>query len=169
MQATLVLDAIASQTLAGLAMLRQTIECCPDHAWDQPVGVYPFWQVAYHVLCYVDFYSAPDNDSWRPDQRPDGLHPLGRTELDEEFPSRRFERTELLPYTDKCKEIVLGALARETESSLRGPSGFAHLPMPRLELYLYTLRHLQHHTGQLGALLRRIGVDTGWRKAGWPA
>jgi hypothetical protein len=38
--------------------------------------------------------------------------------------------------------IDVGVLA-----GLREPSGFAHLPMPRLELYLYTLRHLQHQAG----------------------
>lgn len=160
-------DAVKSQIDAGLAMLRQNIERCPETVWDQPVGIYPFWQVAYHVLCYVDVYSAVNNDAWQPEQGPDGLHPLGRTELEEEFPSRRFERAELLRYVGKCRTIVHAALAQETDATLLGPSGFSHLPMSRLELYLYTLRHLQHHTGQLSATLRRAKVDTRWRKAGW--
>lgn len=163
------LQIVGSQVDAGLAMLDECIRVCPADWWDKPVGVYPFWHVAYHVLCFVDVYSSRDNEAWKPDQRPDGLHPLGRTELEEEFPSRRFEQRELIGYVARCRVLVSEALAAETDQSLRGGSGFDHLRFTRAELYLYTLRHLQHHAGQLTATLRRAGVATRWRKAGWPA
>ena len=38
--------------------------------------------------------------------------------------------------------------------------------MTRAELPIYSLRHLQHHTGQLGAFLRRAKVATKWKKDG---
>ncbi|MGH7133140.1 MAG: DinB family protein [Phycisphaerales bacterium] len=152
---------------AGLWMLDEILQSCPDAQWDASVGKYPFWHVAYHVLCFVDVYATVDNDAWIPDQRPDGMHPLGRVELDEEYPSRRFERGEMVAYLQRCRELIRAALAAETEASLAGPSGFAHLPFSRAELHLYNLRHLQHHTGQLSAVLRRVGVDTRWRKSGW--
>jgi uncharacterized damage-inducible protein DinB len=155
---------VRSQMEAGLWMLRRILDACPDGQWDAPVGIYPFWAVAYHVLCFVDVYAAADNESWTPD--PD-IHPLGREELEREHPSRRFEREELLSYLDRCRSLVRRSLAAETDESLAGPSGFAHLPFSRAELHLYSLRHLQHHTGQLSAHLRRAGVATPWRKAGW--
>ena len=57
-------------------------------------------------------------------------------------------------------------LDAETEGSLGGPSGFARRAFSRLEMHLYNLRHIQHHTGQLSAFLRRAGVDTRWVGAG---
>jgi uncharacterized damage-inducible protein DinB len=59
-------------------------------------------------------------------------------------------------------------MAAETHKTLEGPSEFPWLPMSRAELHLYNIRHIQHHTGQLGAFLRRNGVDAGrWVKRGW--
>jgi uncharacterized damage-inducible protein DinB len=37
-------------------------------------------------------------------------------------------------------------------------SGFDWLPTNRMELHLYNIRHIQHHTGQLVERLRQNGV-----------
>lgn len=163
---------LTGQFEASLAMLTGCIEKCPPEHWDDKIAKYPFWMVAYHTLCFVDVYLSPRDEDWRPIQDAaapgGGLHPKGRAELDEEYPSRRFERGELLEYTAICRRKLAGAIAAETEATLRGPSGFAHLPFSRAELHLYNIRHVQHHTGQLSAALRRVGVDTGrWVKTGW--
>jgi hypothetical protein len=158
---------LAAQFDAALAMLGEAIRACPPDRWDRPVGVYPFWHVAYHVLCFVDCYSYARNDDWIPDQRQGGMHPLGRTELDVEFPSRRFEQPELLAYLATGRRLIHQALAAETDATLAGPSGFSHLPFTRAEHHLHNLRHIQHHTGQLTAFLRRENVETRWRKTGW--
>jgi uncharacterized damage-inducible protein DinB len=57
-------------------------------------------------------------------------------------------------------------MRRETAATLRGPAGFEWLSFTRSELPLYNLRHVQHHTGQLSAFLRRAKVKTHWQKAG---
>jgi hypothetical protein len=175
---------LLSQFEASLAMLRECLVKCPPDQWNSPVGKYPFWQVAYHVLCFVDCYLSPSNDDWHPragDPRGGTFHPAGRAELDEEYPSRRFSQQELIAYCDLCHEkarvVLAGDLAPphlappdatpETDESLAMPSGFAHLPFTRAELHLYNVRHAQHHTGQLTAFLRRVSVDTGWVKKGW--
>ncbi len=157
---------IGSQFDAALSMLRECIEKSTDDAWLRPVGVYPAWMVAYHVLCYIDCYSAHSDEAWTPDEGPTGIHPLGRKELEAEFPSRTFSRAELLGYLDRCRGTVRGALQRETEASLAGPSGFSWLKFSRAETWAYNLRHAQHHTGQLTAFLRREGIETRWVKAG---
>lgn len=51
----------------------------------------------------------------------------------------------------KAKSTVDG----ETESTLARRSGFSWLDFTRLESHLCNLRHLQHHCGQLAAVLRR--------------
>jgi len=162
--------ALVSQFDASLSMLEECLRACPDPHWDQKIAHYTFWQVAYHALCFVDVYLSPDDASWQPRRDPaapgGGLHPAGRAELDEEFPSRRFEKAELIGYIGICRDKLRAALAAETEPTLQGPSGFPHLKFSRAELHLYNLRHAQHHTGQLTASLRRAGVQTRWVKAG---
>lgn len=155
---------LISQFEAALAMHRECVARCPAEQWDAAIGKYPFWHVSYHTLMFVDCYLARTNESFVP--RPEFL-PAGRAELDEEYPSRRFTQPELLAYIDVLHPQLRDTIAAETPETLQGPSGFSHLPFTRAELHLYNIRHVQHHTGQLGAFLRRIGVSTAWVKAGW--
>lgn len=157
-------DTISSQFLASLAMLHDCIRRCPEANWADAVGRYPFWQVAYHTLCFVDLYLEPDETKFQP--RPD-LHPAGWQEYDGELPSRRFEKDEMLRYVGICREKAVRVFAAETPESLAGPSGHARRTFSRAELHLYNLRHIQHHAGQLSALLRRIGQEPVWISAGW--
>lgn len=155
----LVKKMLVGQYEGGLAMLEDCVRKCPDEHWDMPIAKYPFWHVVYHTLCYVDLYCAKSNKSWRPDQV---LHPKGRTELREEYPSRRFTREELLGYIELCREKSRASVASETARSLAGPSGFSWMKFSRGEAHVYNIRHLQHHVGQLGALLRRVDGKPVW-------
>lgn len=162
---------IASQLLASLAMMNQCVQQCPPELWDnseRTVAKYPFWLVAYHTLCYLDLYLSPGKEVY--ELRPE-FHPGGWQEFDDEYPSRTFSQQELLAYIQICREKIATVLGdgpnSETAASLAGPSGFSRLQFTRTELHLYNLRHLQHHTGQLTAFLRRGGVETSWVKAGW--
>jgi hypothetical protein len=154
---------ILSQFQAGLGMLDDCLRRCPDDKWDGPIGKYPFWHVAYHTLCYVDLYLSPGEAAYT--HRPD-IHPAGMNEFSEEYPSRRFTREELIGYLDICRRKADDMLAADTPASLQAGSGFPWLPFSRGELHIYNLRHVQHHTGQLSAYLRRAGVETKWIKNG---
>ncbi len=141
-----------------------------------PIAKYPLWQVAYHTLCFVDCYLSPSNDDFqklvaeRAAASPPAFNPQpkGMAELEDEYPSRLFTREELLAYTALCREKIDAVMASESAAILEGPSGFSWLPFSRAELHLYNLRHIQHHTGQLSAALRRIGVgvETRWIRSG---
>jgi DinB superfamily len=157
---------LTAQFEAALCMADDCLRKCPAEHWDSPVAKYPFWQVAYHALCFVDFYLSPGEQAFAP--RPD-LHPRGLAEMDDEYPSRRFEREELLAYVTLCRQKVATALAAETEESLQAGCGFSGRPLSRGELHVYNLRHLQHHVGQLGAFLRRVdpAIDPRWVGTGW--
>lgn len=159
-----------SQFAASLRMLSDCVERCPSEHWNNPANViakYPFWMVAYHTLCFVDLYLSPGEAVWKPRSEQGGLHPAGWDELNEEYPSREFSQAELLGYGELCRGLLDEAIAAETAETLQGPSGFARLTFSRAELYLYNLRHVQHHTGQLSAFLRRAGVELPrWVRAG---
>lgn len=175
--------ALAGQLEAALAMLNDCIALCPPEHWDGKVAKYPFWHVAYHALCFVDCYLSPSEEAFRrsvesrladaasgADAAPN-FHPRGMQELDDEYPSRRFEQPELLAYAAFCRrkihEVLGDSPAAETSAALDGPSGFPWLPFTRAETHIYNARHVQHHAGQLGAFLRRVGVQPGWVKRGW--
>lgn len=155
---------ITSEFDAALSMLRDCIDKCPAEHWDGIIAKYPFWQVAYHTLCFVDCYLYPGDAAveFHP-----VYHPAGRAELDEEYPSRRFTQPEMSAYLRFCRERMHAALQRETAESLHANCGFPHLPMSRGELHLYNIRHIMHHTGQLSAYLRRHGAEPRWTKMGW--
>jgi uncharacterized damage-inducible protein DinB len=60
------------------------------------------------------------------------------------------------------------AIAAETAESLAGPSGFDWVKIPRGELYIYSIRHVQHHAAQLILRLRQGGPqDIPWFRSGW--
>jgi uncharacterized damage-inducible protein DinB len=156
-------SSVTAQFEGALSMVRECVEKCPAEHWEGLIAKYPFWLVAYHTLYCTDLHLSRE-DVWRPRKE---FHPGGRADVEEEYPSRRFEREELLKYTAFCRGLVLEAVAAETAETLAGPSGFARRAFPRAELYLYNLRHVQHHTGQLSAFLRKVGVETGWVGRGW--
>jgi len=161
---------LMGQFEAVLCMLNDCVQKCPQEHWDGKIAKYPFWQVAYHTLCFVDLYLSPNEESF---QLRD-IHPRGWSELYEEFPSRRFDKSEITEYLVMCRKKATETLASETRESLERESGFHWLPFSRGELHVYNIRHVQHHTGQLSAYLRRIDpalqdpkavrwVGTGWR------
>ncbi len=53
-------DALKGQYHAGLRMLRQAIEVCPDDLWEGGDHPNQFWHVAYHGLFYTHLYLQPD-------------------------------------------------------------------------------------------------------------
>lgn len=169
---------LLSQFEASLAMLDECIRMCPDEHWDTLIAKYPFWQVAYHTLCFVECYLAPSNEVFakrvedrvvahtRDANEPD-FQPCGVKELEDEYPSRRFSRDELLVYLAFCLAQLREVLDEHSDEDINGPSGFSWLSMTRMETHIYNMRHVQHHTGQLGVALRRAGVKVGWTKMGF--
>lgn len=156
---------LTRQFEASLCMMNDCLVKCPDEHWDAAIARYPFWQVAYHTLCFVDLYLSPTKEAFTFR----AIHPGGWREFDDEYPSRRFERPELTEYLAVCRQKAIDILASETAESLQGPSGFTWLKFPRVEAHIYNIRHIQHHTGQLAAYLRRIDptIDPHWVGSGW--
>ncbi len=153
---------VASQFDAALAMMDECVRKCPAEHWDGAIGKYPFWHVVYHALMFTDLYLSRGEAAFQFR----AIHPAGQREFDDEYPSRRFERAEMIEYLGVCRRKAAEMIGADTRESLEEPSGFHWLPFSRAELHLYNLRHVQHHTGQLSAFLRRVGVQTKWVKSG---
>ena len=160
---------LAGQFEAALCMLNQCLAHCPPEHWEGKIANGTFCQVAYHTLFFVDLYLSPSEEEF-------ALRELHAEGGDERLPTPTpgLPKEETLSYLALCREKLREALAAETRESLEGPSGFAYRRISRGELYIYNLRHVQHHTGQLSAFLRRVDaaladhkalpwVGTGWR------
>jgi hypothetical protein len=162
MQDATILSSIARQYHASLAMLRKAIEVCPDELWFDGSYKNPFWHIAYHTLFYAHLYLQVTMDSFTPwPKHREGARQLGATPV-EELVKLAYTKTELLEYCEFCSTE---AAARLVETQLEAESGFYWLPFQKLELHLYNIRHIQHHTGQLAERLRVVS-DIGLRWVG---
>jgi hypothetical protein len=137
---------ICSQYLAALKMLEQAIDKCPASLWNRAGDSAKFWQVAYHVLFYTNLYLSPTEAHFTPwPNCRQGYHNMGP---DSEEP---YQKAELLEYVTFCRQQIKQQVPA---LDLAAPSGFDWLAMNKLELQIYTIRHLQQHTGEL---MERLG------------
>lgn len=156
---------LTGQFEAALCMLNECIRKCPPAHWEGRIANDTFRQVAYHTLFFVDLYLSPGEAAFELRD----CHHRGGDERSSTVASTGLTKEETLAYLAICREKALETLAAETPESLKRQSGFSWLPVSRGELHLCNIRHVQHHTGQLSAYLRRV-VEDGerwWIKTGW--
>lgn len=157
---------LKSQLHAGLAMLREAVELCPDELWEDDRPTNAFWQVAYHTLYFTHLYLQPDVTAFRPweghqadVQHPDGIP--GPADPGSALPliPEPYSRDQALAYgraLDATVDTCIDALDLQ-----RADCGFPWYRMSKLEHQLVNLRHLQHHAAQLADRLRaaeHVGV-----------
>ena len=159
---------LKGQFEAALCMLNQGVVACPPEHWENKIANATFRWVTYHTLFFVDFYLSPSEHQFM-------LRELHQHGGDERGPDLNpgLSQQESVEYLTICHQKMLDTLAAETRESLEGESGFSYRQFSRGELHLYNIRHVQHHTGQLSAYLRRIDdlsnrdalpwIGTGWR------
>lgn len=159
---------LVGQFHAALSMFNDCVSRCPAEQWENNVGNYPFWNVAYHTLFYVDFYLSPNEQSFSPQ----GFH----RENSEHFvppherviPDDPYDQATLRGYVQHCKRRAIESIESETSESLAGTSGFSWYKIPRSEFHLNNIRHLQHHAAQMSLHLRNSSdVDVRWVGSGF--
>ncbi|MCE9634100.1 MAG: DinB family protein [Planctomycetes bacterium] len=165
---------LKSQYHAALAMLRETIDRCPDDLWAGGGHLNACWQVAYHALFFADFYMQPTSHGWVPwakhqgnVQYGDGIPGPADPESKLPLVADPYSRADLLEYWAVCDARVDAAV---DGMDLHSPeSGFSWYPIPKLEHQIVNIRHIQHHAAQLADRLRKsadIGIDwAGARRA----
>ena len=166
---------LKNQYHAGLAMLKEGIDQCPDELWLRPVQRNAYWQVAYHAIFFTHLYLHREHTAYRPwaghqadNQNPDGIP--GPPDPSSALPliPRPYTRAQALAYWEVCDAFVDPAV---DALDLHDPQcGFPWYRMSKLEHQLVNLRHLQHHAAQLADRLRQshdVGVKWvgGSRKA----
>lgn len=146
---------------AAIEMLENAIVACPEGLWADRERQPEVWHIAYHTLFFLDLYLSPSVDGFAPPP------PFALEELDPAgvLPERAYTKAEVLAYLDHGRRKCRSSLAALDEEDFHRPSGFDGVPLPRAELHLYNLRHVQHGAAQLNLLLRQAGVaPPGWVK-----
>jgi hypothetical protein len=149
---------LTSQYIASFQMLKISIEKCPDALWVDNSYKNIFWQVIYHTLHYTNLYLAKNEESFKPWEkhinnwhRFEHLH----SSLKQNEETFKYSKSELMEYANLIANKVENQVMEE---ELNVQCGFDWLPMNKLELHLYNLRHLQHHIGQLNERLSQHGI-----------
>jgi hypothetical protein len=152
--------ALWQQFGAAIDMLENAITACPDHVWNDRSLQPEYWYTAYHTLFWLDYYVSDDGSSFAPPP------PFTLSELDPDglLPDRVYTREELLEYLRHGREKSRAGIEQITIESAQSRS-LTRPELTALELWFYSMRHLQHHAGQLNLLLRQtIGDSPRWVK-----
>ncbi|HEY0866156.1 MAG TPA: DinB family protein [Fimbriimonas sp.] len=168
---------LAAQFRAGLAMLSDCVEKCPDDLWTSPspridegdrIIYRSFWRIAYHAVYFTHLYLGQGEDAFAPWpgrrpawyeemwHKPWALEPFEFPEAAE--PPARNEVLEYIAYLDAQVGPILDSLDLESSDS-----GFPWYPNhSKLAHELLNLRHLQGHVGQLSEILLAKEIETRW-------
>jgi hypothetical protein len=158
-------EVIESQYAASLEMLKQAILQCPDSMWNDDGDKNKFWQLAYHALFYTHLYLQPFEQAftaWAKHRHEyEFMGPLPWPPHKVPQIGEPYTKEEVLEYHELCRQQVKVQVASvDLEAN---SSGFSWIPLGKLELQLYNIRHLQQHTGELCERLgQRAGIDIGW-------
>lgn len=160
--------ALREQYHAGLAMLGQCVDLCPDDMW--LAGEHPrtYYRIVFHAAFFTHLYMAQDLASFQPwPGRRHGWHPglwedpayVEPYELPESAEAySREEMRAYIDYVDGLVDFVVDGLDLDTPDS-----GFSwYETISKMSHELMTVRHIQGHVGQLSELLMARGIDIDW-------
>ncbi len=137
---------------AALDMLENALVKCPDSLWDDENK---FWYNAYHCLFFTDYDLTTDPENFHPPE------PYTMSEMDPSgiMPERTYTKEELIAYLGHSREKARKLIGRPIEEliNMRWNNGRRNYSM--IEHLLHSMRHVQHHTGQLNMLLGKVDHD----------
>ncbi len=137
-------------------MLRAAITHCPPDAWRQ--ARHDFFvpaRLAFHIVQATDFHLDTQPNAFPWDRFGFAWEDAPATALP--------DQTQLLAYLTEVEAKLAALLPRLAETGLLAPDYAGSFPTA-LDHLLYTLRHIQHHTGQINAELKIRGLKpAAWR------
>jgi hypothetical protein len=148
---------------AAIDMLENALSACPDELWAKPAESadsftarwYEFWYLTFHTLFWLDYYLSEKQEAYTPPV------PFGLEELDPQgaFPPRVYTKDELRAYLEHSREECRAKIASLTDETAQRRYRSGRMDFSTVELLLYNMRHVQHHTAQLNTILRQT-VDS---------
>lgn len=143
---------IWNQFGASLDMLENAIMMCPDEYWATETG---FWYMSYHCTFWTDYYLTTDPGKFVPPA------PFTLSEFDPagKMPDRTYSKTEVLTYLGHCRQKANLFISELNIDQLNERWINEYKNYTLLEILIYNIRHIQHHSAQLNLLLRQTTND----------
>lgn len=166
-------QALKEQYHAGLAMLAECVEKCPQDMWLEGQYPRPFWRIAWHTAYFTQNYVVQNEEAFNSSvagwplavrtvlgvsgtQKAIDVEPY---ELPEDVtPLTQQEVQDYIVYVRSRIDATVESL--DLDSPETGFSWYKN--MTKLSHELMNLRHLQGHVGQLSELLMARGIDIDW-------
>lgn len=154
--------ALWKQFAAAIDMLHRAISLFPDDNWYTDKS---FFYMAYHCTVFLDYYLTIPPDGFKAVLSYTLTSPehIPQEAIDDVIPDRIYSKKEMMDYVQACREKCHQVIAGLAEEQLNSPwinkademaaSSTMHFSV--LDILLYNLRHVQHHTAQLNLLLRQ--------------
>jgi hypothetical protein len=161
-------EILKNQMLAALATLKQGIDNCPDHQWNESHNDAPFSQAAFHGLFFLDYYLSEGEEDFKSQAFHREHTCLFRDyeELLDKKPEHLYSKAEITGYLGFCRQKIDDYFREKSRRDWLETSG--HRNMSLLELAVYNTRHIQHHAAQLGLRLQQVsGRELQWVGSGW--
>ncbi len=153
-------EMVWQQLGAAIDTLESAVTDCPDERWADRTHKFEYWYWVSHTLFWLDYYMSEDFDNFHPPE------PFGMEEMDPAgvIPPRPYTKDELLKYLrfgrDKAKKAVFDMTAEKAAQTYK----FRAADVRFDELFLYIMRHIQHHAAQLNLILRQeFDQGSGWK------
>ncbi|MBS1602448.1 MAG: DinB family protein [Bacteroidetes bacterium] len=163
----LIKESLWGQFGAAIDMLRDALTLCPD---DLFASNKKFFYIAYHTVIFLDYYMTNPPGSFSP-LLPFTIREAGdipEEALDDIIPDNMYSKEDLLGYLRSSREKAQGLIAGLTEENIghRWKEEDVSPPVMNystLEILIYNMRHVQHHTAQLNLMLRQeVNAAPGW-------
>ena len=156
---TAVKEIIWRQFDAAIDTLENAISTCPDSLWGDRSKYYEYWYMVFHTLFWLDYYLSESHTDFRPPS-PFGLEEMDPTGV---LSPRVYTKGEMLTYLNHGREKARAAVAAMSDDTLKRQYDFGEVSIPIPELYLYNMRHVQHHAAQLNMILRQqANIGSHW-------
>ncbi len=161
-------QALKEQYHAGLAMLLECVENCPEEMWLEGEHPRTFWRIAFHAVFYTHLYLGQNEEAFQPwTGRREGIHhglwhpPFEVEPYELPEGAEIYRRNELLDYIHFVDALVDPTVDQlDLDADETGFSWYKN--MSKLSHQLMNLRHIQGHVGQLSELLMARGIDIDW-------
>jgi DinB superfamily len=110
-----------------------------------------FWYTSYHCIFWTDYFLTTEPKNFEPPL------PFTFSEFDPtgKRPDKTYTKTELQAYIAHCRQKAYKLITGLTTESLSDRWINDYKNYSLLEILLYNLRHIQHHSAQLNLLLRQ--------------
>lgn len=136
------------QFAGSIDMLKNAVELCPQSLWNSDLL---FGYNAFHTAFFLDYYLTLEPKGFVPPK------PFSLSEFEDRMPERIYTKEEVLIYLEFGREKLRKLLVEMTDEIYKSnwENESKTMCYNIIEILLYNMRHIQHHTAQLNLLLRQ--------------